>query len=147
LDFVTGTNHTFEFPLKVASALHLTSYAPPPKLDSYVLVPFPTNVYTAFKFYFLDVGISGMLFIMLVVGLIHSLLYLKARQGGRLSLALFGYSFYAVLMVIFDDAYYTVGSYLRVFVFGFLYLMLSSLPLRVFPSVSQNPEKDRLFSS
>lgn len=127
--FETGTSHTFEFPLKIASALHLTTYTAPPKLDSFVMVPFPTNVYTVFKFYFLDLGAVTTVALLLFIGFFHSLLYLKARQGGRFSTFLFAFSLYSVLMVIFDDAYYTTGLFLRVFVFGLLYFILISTRL------------------
>jgi oligosaccharide repeat unit polymerase len=127
--FEAGTNHTFEFPLKLADALHLTTYTAPPKLDHFVMVPFPTNVYTVFKFYFLDLGATGAVVLFLFIGLVHSLLYLKAREGGRFSTFLFAFSLYSVLMVIFDDAYYTTGVFLRLFAFGFLYFILVSTPL------------------
>ena len=122
-------DHTFEFPLKIAAAMNLTSYTPPPKLDTFVMVPFPTNVYTVFKFYFIDVGTIGIIVLFLGFGLVHSLLYLKARHGGRFSTYLFAFSVYAALIVTFDDAYYAAGIYLRAFAFGLLYLMLTSTRL------------------
>src|SRR6185437_16626294 len=97
-------SHVFEFPLKIGAALPLLSYPPPPKLDTFVEVPFAANVYTFFKYYFLELGVAGTLAIMLLIGALHSLLYLKARHGGRLSAFLYAYSIYAVIMVIFDDA-------------------------------------------
>ncbi len=93
-DFMTATSHTFQFPLKLASALHLTDYAKPPLLDTFVLVPFPTNVYTVFKFYFLELGVVGTMLLLFFLGLFHSLLYLKARGGGRFSIYLFAYSMF-----------------------------------------------------
>ncbi|MBT9331243.1 O-antigen polymerase [Paracidobacterium acidisoli] len=138
-DFVPVGSHVFEFPLKLAGALHLTNYIPPPRFDEFILVPFPTNVYTVYKFYFLELGIGGMLCIMLIVGFFHSLLYLKARQGGKFSTYMFAFSFYSVLMVIFDDAYSSAGGYLRAFIFGWLYFTAVSVPLRLhlFPSRKQ----------
>lgn len=131
-DFIMTASHTFKFPLRLAAALHLTNYTSPPLLDSFVFVPFPTNVYTVFKFYFLELGIVGALILLFFVGLLHSLLYLRARQGGRFSTYLFAYCMLPVLMVIFDDWYYNIGTYLRVIAFGLLYYVGRNVSLRLF---------------
>lgn len=137
--FALATSHVFEFPLKIAAAFHLLSYTAPPKLDTFVQVPFAANVYTVFKFYFLELGVGGAIAIMFVFGLLHSLLYLKAKQGGRLSTFLYAYSIYAVIMVVFDDAYYDVGVYLRAFLFGAVYLALCTWSFHWFPRIRFRP--------
>lgn len=134
-DFVAGASHTFQFPLKLAAALHLTDYTAPPLIDKFVFVPFPTNVYTVLKFYFLELGVFGTVVLMFFVGLLHSLLYLKARRGGRFSTFLFAFSIYAVIAVIFDDAYSATGMYVRAIVFGLLYFLIGSVPLRLLPAI------------
>ncbi|MGD0737169.1 MAG: O-antigen polymerase [Terracidiphilus sp.] len=137
-DFVSTASHTFQFPLHLAAVLHLVeNYTKPPLLDSFVLVPFPTNVYTVFKFYFLEVGTFGTIVILFSIGLLHSLLYLKARQGGRFSMFLFAISIYSVLIVIFDDAYFDTAIYLRAIGFGLLFFLIGSVPLRLFPANKQ----------
>lgn len=133
-DFTMAANHTFDFFLKLAGMLHLTDYISPPRVDSFVFVPFPTNVYTVFKFYFLELGVFGALILLFFIGLLHSLLYLKARQGGRFSTYLFAFSVYAVLVVTFDDAYFSTGAYLRAIAFGLLYFSIGSLPLQFLPA-------------
>ena len=120
-------NHTFQFLLKPAAALHLISYTPPPVLDQFILVPFPTNVYTVYRFYLTDFGFIGALICLGSIGMLHSVLYRRARQqGSRLSLVLFGYSLFAVIMVIFDDHYFEVGFYIRAVIFCLVYWLLSS---------------------
>lgn len=131
--FMPASSHVFEFPLKIGAALHLLSYTPPPKLDTFVEVPFAANVYTVFKYYFLELGVAGTLAIMFLIGALHSLLYLKARHGGRLSTFLYAYSIYAVIMVIFDDAYSDAGNYLRAFIFGAVYLALCTYSFHLIP--------------
>ncbi|MGH9585358.1 MAG: O-antigen polymerase, partial [Acidobacteriaceae bacterium] len=131
--FMPASSHVFEFPLKTAAALHLLSYTPPPKLDTFVQVPFAANVYTVFKYYFLELGVTGTLAIMFLIGGLHSLLYLKARWGGRFSTFLYAYSIYAVIMVIFDDAYYDAGRYLRAVLFGAIYLTLCAYSFHWIP--------------
>ena len=137
--FALATSHVFEFSLKIAAAFHLLSYTAPPKLDTFVQIPFAANVYTVFKFYFLELGVGGTITIMFVIGMMHSLLYLKSKQGGRLSTFLYAYSIYAVIMVIFDDAYYDVGNYLRAFLFGAAYLALCAWSFHWFPHIRFRP--------
>lgn len=131
--FFPASSHVFEFPFKVADAFHLLSYTPPPKLDTFVEIPFIANVYTVFKYYFLELGVGGTLAIMFFIGGLHTLLYLKARHGGRLSTFLYAYSIYAAIMVIFDDAYYDAGNYLRAFLFGAIYLALCTYSFHFIP--------------
>jgi oligosaccharide repeat unit polymerase len=137
-DYITTANHSFQFPLRIAAALHLTNYTRPPVLDSFVYVPFPINVYTVFKFFFIESGIVGALVLLFFVGLLHSLLYLKARQGGRFSTYLFAYFMYSVLIVIFDEAYISsMGGWLRAIVFGLFYFLIGAVPLRLFSANKQ----------
>jgi oligosaccharide repeat unit polymerase len=132
-DFVMTTSHTFQFPLSLAANLHIiTDYVKPSPLDSFSYVPFPTNVYTVFKFYFLELGIGGALVLLSVIGLLHSLIYLKARQGGKFSTYLFAFTMYPVLMIVFDDQYYLIGRYLRVIPFGLLYFFIGSVRFSLF---------------
>lgn len=135
--FSMATSHTFKYPLRLAAMLHLVNYTRPPAFDSYVPVPFPINVYTVFKFYFVELNIVGTLVLMLFIGLLHSLLYLKARQGGKFSTYLFAYSMYPILMVIFDDQYYQLGMYLIASVYGLLYFLIASVPIRLLPANTQ----------
>jgi oligosaccharide repeat unit polymerase len=135
--FMSISSHTFQFPLHLAATLHLTDYTMPPVLDSFVFVPFSMNVYTIFKFYFLELGITGTLVFLLFLGLLHSLIYLKARQGGRLSMYLFALSINTVLVVIAGDLYSDLGSFVAALGFGLLYFLIGSLPLRLFPANKQ----------
>ena len=133
-DYKLDVSHTFYFPLHIAAKLnlmdytnfHLKDYISPPAYNTFVLVPFPTNVYTVFKFYFLELGIFGTLVTLFLVGFLHSMLYLKARQGGRFSIYLFAYSVYPVLMVIFVDVYSEVGQFAIAVCFGMLYFLVGS---------------------
>lgn len=131
--FAVTASHVFEFPYKVAASLHLLSYTAPPKLDTFVKVPFPTNVYTVYKFYFLELGVAGTLLIMGIIGFLHSLLYEKAKEGSRVAVFLYAFSVYSALIVIFDDAYYSAGNYIRAFVFAAFYFALCSYSFELFP--------------
>jgi oligosaccharide repeat unit polymerase len=134
-EFAIAANHTFQFPLRVAADLHLAEYIKPQAFDAYVFVPFPMNVYTVFKFYLVELGISGTLALLLLIGFLHSLLYLRAREGGRFSTYLFAYFMYPLVMVIFDDHYYLTGLIFRAIGFGALYFLAGSMRIRLFSSV------------
>jgi oligosaccharide repeat unit polymerase len=131
-NFAMTTSHAFQLPMRIAGMLHLANYTPPPVFDSFVRIPFPINVYTVFKYYFIELSTAGTEALFFIIGLIHSLVYLKAKQGGRLSTYLFACSIYPVLMVIFDDCYYIQGINLRAVAFGLLYLLVGSVHLRLF---------------
>ena len=102
-------NHTFKLFLTMASAVGITTYTPPPALDSFLFVPFPTNVYTVYKFYFTDFGLYVTGAIIAFLGFGHTLLYRKAHTSSKLGLYLFAITIFTVLMVIFDDWYVAYG--------------------------------------
>jgi len=84
-DYMSTGNYTFYFLLHMAGRLHLINYTNPPIIESFVYVPFMTNVYTVYERYFIELGITGTLVLMFFIGLLHSLLYLKAKEGARFS--------------------------------------------------------------
>jgi oligosaccharide repeat unit polymerase len=136
-DFMSTGNYMLYFPLHIAARLHLIDYTKPPITESFVFVPFITNAYTVYGRYFIELGIIGTLALLFFFGLLHSLLYLKAKQGGRFSIYLFAYSVYTVLMVTFNNDYNSIPSYLFVIAFGLLYFLIGSVPLRLFPANKQ----------
>jgi oligosaccharide repeat unit polymerase len=132
IDFKSASSYAFQYPLSLASTLHLVKYTPPPIIDVFVFVPFPTNVYTVFKYYFLEFGTYGTFVFLFFIGGLHSLLYLKARQGGRFSLYLFAFSIDSEIMVIFGDYYANVGALVHAFWFGLFYFVVGSVTLHLF---------------
>jgi oligosaccharide repeat unit polymerase len=134
-DYAGVPDHTFKFFLSVAASLHLIQYTPPPMFESFVFVPFPTNVYTVYRFYIGDFGLYGALGLMFVIGGLHTLVYRKARTGSDLSILFFSLTLYPIIMVIFDDQYSAFGSYLDVLMVGSLYMFLRSQPMLRFPEI------------
>jgi oligosaccharide repeat unit polymerase len=124
----TEQNHTFKFPLMLASRLHLLQYNTDVALDSFVAVPFPTNVYTGYKFFYTDFGLIGTLIAAGIIGFLHTLLYRKGGQRradgssrSELGLYCFACSVVAVIMFIFDDLYSALGLNLTIVLFGSVY--------------------------
>lgn len=138
-EFTGSASHTFSYPWKLAAALHLAPRKELATFDTFVPVPFPINVYTVFKYDFLELGITGTLALFLFLGLLHSLLYLKSKEGGRFSAYLFATSMYAVLMVTFDDEYFLTGLNPHAIAFGLLYFFISSVQLRLFSNRERAP--------
>jgi oligosaccharide repeat unit polymerase len=131
-DYRGSSNHTFEFFLRIASTLKIISYSPPPTIDEWINVPFPTNVYTYYRYIVTDFGIPIALVLTGFIGFLHSLLFRKAHTGSLIGLFLFSLSMYSVLMVIFGDAYWRFGNYFSAFAFAAFYSMARSVPARLF---------------
>jgi oligosaccharide repeat unit polymerase len=134
-DYPVQPNHTFKFFLGIASHLHLIAYQPPPPED-FIIVPFPTNVYTAYRSYISDFGLYGAMVAIMVIGLLQTLLYRKARTGSKLAIYFFAITFYETVMVIFSDEYASFGAYIDSLLFAGIYIVLRSLPLRFLPRLA-----------
>lgn len=135
-DYQGASNHTFQFFMRIASALHIASYTPPPTLDEWIFVPFATNVYTYYKFIIVDFGVPFALLLTGIVGFVHTLLFRKAHTGSILGLYIFALSMYSVFMVIFDDAYFRFGMYLGAAMFAGAILTIRSIPWTLFRATS-----------
>jgi len=129
-------NHTFKFYLTILAHLHLIQYTPAPMLQEFVGVPYPVNVYTMYKDYVIDFGVSGALAAIAIIGFLHALLYRKAMTGSFLGGFLFALSMFPVTMAIFTDQYSSLGNYTNALLFAAIYIILQSLPVRMLPSVS-----------
>jgi oligosaccharide repeat unit polymerase len=133
-NYPVAANHTFRFFLGIASHLHLGSYEAAPA-EPHIFVPFPTNVYTVYRTYISDYGVYGALVVMAVIGLLHTMVYRKARTGSRLAIYFFAIIFYEILMVIFSDEYASFGAYIDMTMFAAIYMVLRSLPMRLLPKL------------
>lgn len=133
--YAEASNHTFKFFFTAASLLHLINYTLPPPLDTFIYVPFPTNVYTVYKFYIVDFGPYGALFAMMVIGFLHCMLYRKAQTGNDFGIFIFALTVYSVIMVIFDDHYFDIFTrLLYASFFYFAYMILRTYHLCIFHS-------------
>jgi oligosaccharide repeat unit polymerase len=130
-EYTNLPNHTFKLFLTIASALGIISYTPPPALDYFLFIPFPTNVYTVYKFYFTDFGLYGTLAVITLIGFGHTLLYRKARSTSKLGLYMFALTMYPLIMVIFDDWYVAFGNYCVALICGIVYFRVGRIPIGV----------------
>jgi len=114
-------NHTFRQVLSPLARVSGLRYTPPPALDDFVWVPLPTNVYTVFKFYYVDFGLGGMLITMFLIGAAQTWLFRKALMGADFYVFLFAISLYPLIMVAFDDEYSLIANHAEGFIFAVLY--------------------------
>jgi oligosaccharide repeat unit polymerase len=137
--FLEQTNHTMKFFLGVMAKAHLIVYTPPPTYDQFVAVPFPANVYTGYKYFFVDYGWTGVVVAVCIIGFFHTLLYRKAKDGNsELGLFCFAMSMFPLVMFIFDDLYSAPGTDFIILTFGSLYLTVR--PLRFLPQSAPAPK-------
>jgi oligosaccharide repeat unit polymerase len=136
-DFLTASNHTFKFFLSIASHLHVISYEPPPHDDFVAGLMFPTNVFTVYRYYISDFGVYGTMFMFVLYGLAQTLLYRKARTGSILGIYLFASTLYVIVLSPFSDEFASFGAYIDMALFGAIYVVLRSLPLRILPRLQQ----------
>jgi oligosaccharide repeat unit polymerase len=130
-EYTNLPNHTFKSFLTLAASFGLINFTPPPALDAFLFIPFPSNVYTVYKFYFIDFGIGAAIAIMAVIGFGQTLLYRKARCASKLGLYIFALTMYPLVMVIFDDWYDAFGTYFNALICGIVYFQLGSMPAGV----------------
>jgi len=124
-------NHTFRQILPVLARISGSTHTPPPILDDFVLVPLPTNVFTVFKFYYVDFGFGGMLVVMFLIGVGQTWLFRKALAGIDFYVFLFAISLYPLMMVVFDDQYSLISYYVAALIFGAVYFhVLRGISLR-----------------
>jgi oligosaccharide repeat unit polymerase len=91
----------------LGSDVHVSSLVLP-----FVLVPYPTNLYTVYMPYYLDFGIYVLPVVQLLFGVLHGLLYARYRSSSsRIGYALlFGLSLYALVFQWGGDFYFSLLS-------------------------------------
>jgi len=131
-EYKHDSNHTFRDVLPGLAWISGLRYTPQTGLDDYVLsLRYPTNVFTVFKFYYVDFGLAGMLLSMFVIGAGQTWLFRRALTGDHFYIFLFVVSLFPLTMVAFDDQYSLGRYYLGVLVFAALYFrVLRTIPLR-----------------
>jgi oligosaccharide repeat unit polymerase len=126
-------HHTFKFFLNIAAKLHIGQYQGQSGFADFVMVPYPINVYTVYQDYISDFGMYGGMLAILLIGLLHTLVYRKARTGSELGIFLYAITLFAVFMAPFSDEYAAFGSYIDALLFAGIYIVLRSIPMRVLP--------------
>jgi oligosaccharide repeat unit polymerase len=136
-------NHTFRDVLPSLARFLGFRYTPPPSFDDPVFIPLSTNVYTVFKFYYVDFGLTGMLVAMFLIGAGQTWLFRKALTGDHFYIFLFAISLFPLVMIAFDDMYTSFLGYLKHLAFALLYFrVLRTIPLGAWADSHQTPKRD-----
>lgn len=89
-------------------------------LQDWALVPFPTNIYTYLRPYYLDFGWFALFFTSLI-GFISGKIYSQKYKNLRVYYILYPVVLYATLMQIFDDQYLTwLSNWILLSIIGFI---------------------------
>lgn len=91
-------SRSFEFFYAVFSKLGLGHFEVEQKLQEFVWVPLPTNVYTVFQPFYQDFQYKGIAFFALIYGLITGYLYRLFHNGSTLGRCL--YTYISVLLIL-----------------------------------------------
>jgi len=131
-EFAGHSSTVFADILAPAAEIGLTRYDPPPLIDSFSYIPFPMNVYTMLKPYYLDFGVVGCLLALLVIGMIHGFTFAAANHGNRLAALFLAYLAYAVIFSPFGDSYHLLQRHIYVIGYGMMYFFVArNLPVFV----------------
>lgn len=73
------------------------------KLQEFVWVPLPTNVYTVFQPFFLDFGYRGVAFFAMVYGLLSGWAYRYARNGSGFGKCVYAYTVNVLILQFYQE--------------------------------------------
>jgi oligosaccharide repeat unit polymerase len=93
-------------------------------LDRFVQVPFPANVYTAYKPYYEDFGALGCFAAFTLFGFIEGIVFYSAIRGRPLAILFLVHLSSSLMFATFDDLYHGFSRHLNVIVFAVGYFWI-----------------------
>jgi oligosaccharide repeat unit polymerase len=102
--------NTFRFFFALLYELGITETKPLDIIREWIYVPYPTNVYTVFYPYIMDFGVVVCGVIIFLFGLVHTWLFYRSKSSGNHFKMKTAFSYYPLLMVFFQDQYFTLLS-------------------------------------
>lgn len=106
-----GAN-TFEFFYAVLDKLGIGQFVVHQKLQDFVWVPMPTNVYTVMQPFFIDFGFPGVAFFGAIYGVIFGVLYRLYQNEKKMACVLYTYSIYILVLQFYQDNFMLSLSYI-----------------------------------
>ncbi len=107
------------------------------KLQEFVWVPIPTNVYTVFQPFFLDFGYAGVAFFAFFYGVISGWMYRMVRYGSGVMKCLYVYMTYALVLQFYQESFVLNLVSLLQFIFFIVIIQQRKM------TVDFNPEMSR----
>jgi oligosaccharide repeat unit polymerase len=124
----TYGKNTFRFFFALLYKLNIIGQEPVDIVKEYVFVPYPTNVYTFFYTYVMDFGRIGTILLIFLFGMLNSWLFYKSKSSGNHVKLLAAFSYYPLLMVFFQDQYFSLLSFwIQLWFYSFIVLKISPM--------------------
>lgn len=121
----TWGENTFRFFIAILYESNIIEKPPADIVNEWILVPYPTNVFTVFYQYVMDFGKTGCWIIMFLFGLLHTWMFYRSKTSDNHFKLLTAYSYYPLLMVFFQDQYVSLLSFwIQLWMYSFLVLYL-----------------------
>ena len=105
-----GAN-TFEFFYAVFDKFGIGQFEVHQKLQDFVWVPMPTNVYTVMQPFFIDFGYAGVAFFGALYGVIFGAFYRGYQNGSSFARAFYSYGVYILVLQFYQDNFMLSLSY------------------------------------
>ena len=116
-----GTN-TFEIIYLFLARFGVTDIVVKDKLQEFVWVPIPTNVYTIFQPFFIDFGYKGIAFFAGVYGCTMGWLYRLYKNKNSTSYGLYTYAIYVLLLQFYqENVFYSLVFVIQFSFFVFIF--------------------------
>ena len=116
-----GTN-TFETIYLFLERLGIPDIVVKNKLQEFVWVPIPTNVYTIFQPFYIDFGYKGIAFFAAIYGCVSGWLYRLYKQGNSTACCLYAYGVYVLVLQFYqENVFYSMVFVLQFVFFVFLF--------------------------
>lgn len=126
--------HSFAFFYAVLNKLGIGHFYVEKKLQEFVFVPLPTNVFTIFQPFFRDFGYKGIAFFASVYGIFTGWLYRQCMNGGFISRCLYAYIVEILILQFFQENLLISLSIL----FQYLFVMYFTLQQKIKINIYKN---------
>lgn len=122
-------SRTFAFFYAFLTKLGIATYTVEPKLQAFVSVPIPTNVYTVYQPFFEDFGFKGIAFFATVYGVFTGWIYRKCQQGYSIFMCLYAYIAEILILQFFQENLILSLSILMQYLFVFILTLQNKFKL------------------
>ena len=132
-------SRSFAFIYALITRLGLGNFVVEPKLQEFVYVPIPTNVYTIFQPFFQDFGYKGVAFFATVYGTFTGWLYRQCNNGGAISKCVYAYIIEILILQFYQENLILSMSMMIQYCFVFFFVLQTRFGLTL--KVDKNGSK------
>ena len=132
-------SRSFAFIYALFTRLGLGNFVVEPKLQEFVYVPIPTNVYTIFQPFFQDFGYKGVAFFATVYGTFTGWLYRQCNNGGAISKCVYAYVIEILILQFYQENLILSMSMMIQYCFVFFFVLQTRFGLTL--KVDKNGSK------